>query len=110
MKELTFKKLSNRWFIDIPYEGSIEDLEMVAGADKLLDAISYNNDTIKVKVYDKLIANAISCTKIDETDFGATYMIDAWDNMDCNYSGTIWLCNVTKIVLGEFPENIYFRI
>lgn len=25
---LKFVKLSNRWFVDIPYIGSIEDLEM----------------------------------------------------------------------------------
>ena len=39
-KILTFIKLSNRWFIDIPWDGMIEDLEMVSGSDLFLDTIS----------------------------------------------------------------------
>jgi hypothetical protein len=27
--ELTFKKLAQRWFVDIPWAGSIDDLQMV---------------------------------------------------------------------------------
>lgn len=29
--KLTFKKLAQRWFVDIPWIGSIDDLQMVNG-------------------------------------------------------------------------------
>lgn len=35
--ELTFKKLAQRWFVDIPWAGSIDDLQMVNGADDFLE-------------------------------------------------------------------------
>lgn len=35
--KLTFKKLAQRWFVDIPWIGSIDDLQMVNGADDFLE-------------------------------------------------------------------------
>ena len=49
-KKLTFIKLSNRWFVDIPWDGMIEDLEMVSGADLFLDAISNGKKIIILEV------------------------------------------------------------
>ena len=45
-KNLTFIKLSNRWFVDIPWYGMLEDLEMVNGADIFLEAISFDNKIV----------------------------------------------------------------
>ena len=35
MKRLEFVKLSERWYIDIPWIGDVNDLQMVDGADEL---------------------------------------------------------------------------
>lgn len=35
--KLTFKKLAQRWFVDIPWIGSIDDLQMVNGADDFIE-------------------------------------------------------------------------
>ena len=48
MKELEFIKLSNRWFINIPYDGEINDLEMVDGADELLDEIAEGRRIVRI--------------------------------------------------------------
>ena len=36
---LRFIKLSNKWFVDIHWDGDIYDLQMVDGADLMLDAL-----------------------------------------------------------------------
>ena len=40
-----YKEEDNRWFVDLPeWEGDKEDLEMVMGADILLEILSGNSD------------------------------------------------------------------
>ena len=100
---LTFKKLSNRWFIDIPYDGDIGDLEMVMGADKLLDKLpQISKDIVEINISNTPTLYRLD--KIEETDVSCTYYTN-----NPKFEGEIWLCNVTKLVLGEFPETIYFK-
>lgn len=104
-KILTFVKLSNRWFIDIPWDGDINDLEMVSGADLFLDSISNGKRTITLEVGVSEIYNSIKLTKIHEDEIGATYKVFMYD-----FKGDIWLCNVTKYLFDEFPDNFWFKI
>lgn len=102
--ELTFKKLSNRWFIDIEYNGDIADLEMVAGADKLIESISPTlKETKTIRIVPYKTGNELR--KLEEYEMGCTYFADTF-----GYRDEIWLCNVTKIVLGRFPEVINFEV
>lgn len=109
--QLTFNKISDKWYVDLPeWEGEFDDLEMVAGADNLLEALS-------MKLHSKSITFDIwtakpdvacgSLKKTEETLEGATYQVN-----DCMfYKGTAWLCNVTKFVFGGYhPHDIYFRV
>lgn len=106
MKKLKFKKEyykdALRWFIVYPeWKGSKDDLEMVEGADILLDILSDNTKNIELEVStDEILSYKLELVSICEYD-GAYYSY--------NYQ-IIWLCNVTKFVLGDFPEVIYFRI
>lgn len=101
---LRFKKLSNRWFIDIPYDGDIGDLEMVMGASNLLDKLpQISTDIVEIQLSDKFTLYRLD--KIEENEFGATYYTN-----NPKYEGDVWLCNITKLVLGEFPTTIYFSI
>lgn len=104
-KKLTFAKLANKWYIILPeYKGDIEELEMVAGADLLLETLSKGNPTIQVKVSTEPLKDGIELYLFGLDDIGATY------NCESNeFSGNIWLCNVTKYVLGNFPNIIYFK-
>lgn len=104
MKRITFNKINSRWFVDIPYDGDQEDLEMVLGADLLLDSLPIIGEDYKIiEITDKETTNKL--TKINEDEYGCTYLAET-----IGYNGEIWLCNVTKIVLGCFPDFIYFRI
>lgn len=102
--KLKFKKLSNRWFIDIPYDGDIGDLEMVLGADLLLGSVkSMLTDSVTLDIVPYKTCNELR--KIEEDRFGCTYYADT-----ANFKGEIWLCNITKILFGRFPNVINFQI
>jgi hypothetical protein len=104
-KFLTFIKLSNRWFVDIPWDGMIEDLEMVSGSDLFLDCISNGKKIITLEVGTSEIYGSIKLTKTIEDEFGAFYKINTYE-----YKGEIWLCNVTKHLFEIFPDNFWFKI
>ena len=105
-KELSFyKELDGKWYIDLPdWEGSKEDLEMVFGADDILDHLSNGKNNIKIKISEDYFDNSNKIEFIrlaTEVNDGAFY--------DAN--GTeIWLCDVTKFVFGYFPKVVYFSI
>ena len=104
-KKLKFVKLSNRWFVDIPWNGDIEDLEMVCGADLLLESICDNNFYVTIELSTVEQENKdIILSKIKEDEFynGCYYKVSSFE-----FKGEIWLCNVTKHVLNEFPDKIY---
>jgi hypothetical protein len=104
-----YKTEENRWYIDLPeWKGSQADLEMVAGADKMLDILSENGDQIKIEVDD------------DYTNKNNTHVTLVLDKKHPQILGggadyywgeeKIWLCDVTKFVFGYFPKYINFKI
>lgn len=105
MKRLRFyKNKFNRWFIDLPmWTGNYSDLEMVEGADTLLDHLANENKKVVLKISDEKFENSSHLTLIGKSNnkSGADYK---WIEMNLE----IWLCDVTKFVLGYFPEKIYF--
>lgn len=105
---LEFVKLANRWFIDLPnWIGDINDLEMVDGADTLLNEISHHDKRVVLEVAtsSNKQLNRIplyTLEKIEENSFGATYMVCGESNVK-----TVWLCNVTLEIFEIFPEEFY---
>lgn len=110
---INFVKLANRWYAQLPnYPGKVEDLEMVLGADVLLDIIDseetgivslevYNSEEEFVKKYDIFLFPDYTIDFVEATgDDGANYRLR-------EYKHDLWLCNVTKYVFGEFPLTIY---
>ena len=106
--ELTFEKWEDgRWFVVMPeYDGDQEDLEMVDGADDLLDFLT--TDGLYV---------SIEFTEEDDPDFPYILELVAHDSIGGTYrvinlpgfEKDIWLCNVVHEVFGEHPELIRFR-
>lgn len=101
-----FFKLNNRWYIDIPEYHELgydfEDLEMVCGADEMLDLLSHGEEQVILTFSDIEIDNPkITLVKIEEDEFGAVYSFHKEYN--------VWLCNVTKYFFNDFPDKIYIR-
>lgn len=118
--KLTFVKENNKWYIDLPeWTGDHEDLEMVAGADKLCEQLSKNGKTVTVDINTsdtyQINPEEINLNKRSE-DYGATYEVQ--DNtwfMHPNFDPTvdveqIWICPVTKFVFGEYPKYIRINV
>lgn len=103
--KITFVKLTNKWFADIVnYPGNVMDLEMVCGADDLLEEISQGKRQITLNVSpDHFGPDDKYIYRLHEIDGeGATYF---------NSEGrSIWLCNVTIFAFGEFPEILSFEV
>lgn len=113
-----YRTESQRWFVNLPeYEGPVEDLEMVAGADTLLDIISMNHFD-----GENLVTVRVFTNTLDSNPDRAHYMLTLGEILKSEIGGAtynlyhpaispfeIWLCDVTRFVFGEFPNTIWFE-
>lgn len=103
-----YKKYEDEWFVDLPtWTGNEDDLQMVQGADTLLEYLAEGKERLALRFSIKPFEGASLMERmyVCETD-GAYYFIHSYNNIEINLP--FWLCDVTKFVFGEFPENIYF--
>jgi len=110
MDEYKFKKESTgKWYIELPdYPGPKEDLQMVEGADTMLDIMAQENDTVSLILSDKYFEGGHYLEFIREAtelENGAYYKLPYYNSI--YYNLEIWLCDVTKYVFGKFPEQIF---
>lgn len=106
--ELKFYKEGYRWYIDLPeYPGDKADLQMVLGADTLLDTLSDSTNNVVILASledynssDKLVK--LRDLTADEGG-GAMYFTD-------KYKFDLWLCDVTKFVFNGFPVEIFYSV
>lgn len=97
------------WYADIPeWTGDKEDLEMVAGADNMLDMISQGDSSVILSLSTAPVEgfNELKFVNLCGNN-GADYVLESYNGIKFNLY--IWLCNVLKFVFGEFPEVIYFK-
>ncbi len=106
--ELTFEKWENgKWFVVLPeYDGDQEDLEMIDGADILLDFLSTDAlyVTVEVSLEEKKDYSMLELIAHDE--IGGTYIVNNLQDFDKD----VWLCNVVHYIFGEHPKTIYFKV
>ena len=98
-----------RWYVDIPYwTGKKSALEMVSGADKLLDVIAQGRNEVYIHFSEYYIndSDVLNFKKKNWIN-GATYMLESFQGNKHNLK--VWLCNVTLFVFGKFPQKIYFK-
>lgn len=107
-----YKENDGRWYVDLPeWTGSKADLEMVCGADTLLDRLSNQGVEVVCKVSEIPVENFELLEYIrdaDERQNGAFYKIGSIVGQDFNLQ--IWLCDVTRFVFGYFPKKIYLSV
>ena len=101
-----FFKLNSRWYADVPNH-TLEENEMVCGADSLLEEISrFLNSpevTLGLDIEPCDFPFAI-LTQIEHDSCGATYKVESSLDTDL-----VWLCRVIYDVLGECPDKIYIN-
>jgi hypothetical protein len=104
MKYLKFnKEADGRWFIDLPsWDGNKSDLEMVLGADTMLEIFSQGEGYVEICVHDKEYDSLYKLYFDKFESGGAWYLFESPTN-----EFKVWLCFVTKFVFGYFPKIIY---
>ena len=110
MKYKFYKKKVNRWYISLPeYEGLEEELEMVSGADTMLNIIAEGKNIVELHLSLKegVGSTEVKFVKSNSPDEGGYYFLKTYQNIDYNLD--IWLCPVTLFVFGNYPKKIFIR-
>lgn len=114
MKPYKFIKTGNDWYIDLPefleQGGSIGDLQMVDGADKMLDMMAGKESFVTVYVAREKFEGADILTlteKCEPNVGGGYYMMKYYEGQEINQ--TLWLCQVTEFVFGDIPQQIFVK-
>ena len=102
----------DRWYIDMPWDGNRENLEMVAGADDLLtylDTERLHRVTIHVVPSETPLAleDHTELRQLDKSLTGGAHY-DATSFSGFRMS-RIWICPVTLCVLGCYPKFLYIK-
>jgi hypothetical protein len=112
MKAYRFYKDGNRWYIDLPEYitegGNLGDLQMVAGADTMLDLIAQGKAEVSLLISLEAFAGAdevILTEKCDPYLGGGYYFMKQYNGKEINQS--MWLCQVTQYVFNDKPPRIY---
>jgi hypothetical protein len=109
-----FKKEEGRWYIDLPEylaQGwSKRDLEMVEGADKLLNTIANGGKRVTLRLSTEPFEGADALELMDHCEApkgGAIYLLDTCHGKEIG--AFIWICDIALFVFGDMPEYIYFQ-
>lgn len=107
-----YKNAKHEWYADIPeWGGTIEDLQMVEGADELLNWIAAAENECKLLMADEQIQNAeildLIYAREENLGGGGDYLLEQFRGEFKNHK--IWLCHVTEFVFKQLPEKIYFK-
>ena len=101
-----FFKLNSRWYADV-LGHTLEENEMVCGADSLLDEISrfLNSPEVTLDIDVEPVDFPFAVlTQTEHDSCGGTYKIESSLKTD-----SVWICNVTHDVMGEHPKTIYIN-
>ncbi|MGC4102867.1 DUF6717 family protein [Ferruginibacter sp.] len=114
MKAYTFIKTGNEWYIDLPeyiaQGGHKGDLQMVEGADTMLDLIAGNNNSVVLNIDAVQFEGAdvlLLTEKCDPTIGGGYYFLQTFEGQEVNIN--MWLCGVTEFVFEEIPGRIFIK-
>lgn len=111
IKEYTFyQDPDTRWYVDIPeWEGEKADLEMVAGADIMLNYMAEGSDKVRLMFSEEPQENFDTLVLQFETPEvgGGYYYMGTYNGIEIKQA--MWLCDVTKYVFGKMPETIYVK-
>lgn len=108
MKNLKFEKENNRWYVVLPeWKKSKAELEMICGADKMLDILSNGKHEVSLLIsQDNFNKFTYKANLVKEEKGGGIYNIKG-NGQDRD----IWLCHVNKFVFENIlPKTLYFTL
>jgi hypothetical protein len=106
---LHFEKTDGKWYLKHDeWKGDKADLQMVAGADFLLEAIKHRPNEVCIsvlteKTYSPILMDSLRLTHAMALDAQGNYIVPLVE-------WKFWLCPVAKWVFGYMPTDLYFRV
>jgi hypothetical protein len=102
-----YKDTDSKWYIDYPkWEGEKWELEMVSGADTLLELIAQGDDKVSIGMaLEEFEDYNLTLKFLREHEGGGWYEVQ-----DYLFKFEVWLCHVTKFVFGHLPETLYIKV
>lgn len=101
-----YKEQDNRWYAYIPtFEGDKSELEMVLGADTLLDMLCDNNSSevdLEISLTEMEDCFELNLVRLGGTEGGGYYYSE-------DFKIELWLCPVVEFVFNHIPTQIYFN-
>ena len=113
---------ADRWYVNLPdYPGPKAELEMVEGADKMLDYVLHiychaQDSTVRLYVDTVSFEGSSQLIMIEgdrqqkeivETCGGRYYFLEFFEDQEVNI--VMWLCPVMEYVFGTYPEFVYIK-
>jgi hypothetical protein len=102
------------WYIDLPeyidQGGSKADLQMVEGADTMLDIMANGNAEVSIVLDTKPFDGADELTLLELCDpeiGGGFYLMHTYKGKEIMHR--MWLCGVALFVFGFMPEKIFIK-
>jgi hypothetical protein len=103
------KTASQRLYIYLPeWPGSIDELEMVQGADTMLDKVADGADQCSLILSDQPFDGADVITLVTDLTGsigGGDYIMETYKGVSINQS--MWICSVVIEVFDRVPSVIY---
>lgn len=108
-----YKDVDSKWYVDLPeWNGDKWELEMVCGADTMLELFGQGDDTVHLTISLTPIESendelTYKLTKIQDTPDlgGALYMLKEYYGIEYNLE--VWLCHVLTWLFKTNPDIIY---
>lgn len=106
------KEDTGRWYIDLPeWEGNKADLEMVEGADTMLNYVGKGTSPVELILSEQTFDGCNILKLIHdyskEIGGGGIYLLTDYEGETLHQE--MWLCEVTEWVFGKLPLVIYFK-
>jgi len=114
MKTHRFIREGIGWYIDLPdylaQGGDKGDLQMVSGADTMLDIIAEKENEVTLQIDTESFDDSDELVLTELCDpilGGGYYYMKKFEEKIVNKD--LWLCEVTRFVFGDIPEKIYIK-
>lgn len=110
MKRFRFYKESDgTWFVDLPnYRGLKGDLEMVDGADTMLEIFANEGTECIMTASEEPFEGADTLELVKNACGGGDYILKTFQGEIVDHE--LWLCSVIKFVYKKVPEKLYIKL
>lgn len=114
MQQHRFLREGRGWYIDLPgflaQGGTKADLQMVSGADTMLDLIAGDADEVELRMDTQPFSGANELVLTERCDpilGGGYYHLRSFEGKSVMQD--MWLCEVTRFVFDDLPERIFVK-